>query len=122
MSIAETKGRIDALCDGFMTPIFQELPPGGGEPLNGLGPEDFARVRHGYGCPRCLAKFKTYLVECPVCHYLRDVERDFREAPQLWIDHLNERHKGETEKTRPLTFDEFMAEVAKDPGVEKVKL
>jgi hypothetical protein len=114
------KETLDALLDGFMVPIFHDPASG----LNGLSPADFTRVRLGYGCPKCLAKYKTYLAACPVpgCGWVRDVEQDFVEAPQMWVDHLAERHRGETEKTRPLTFDEFMAEVARDPEIERRKL
>ena len=117
-SLIDAKERMDALVDGFMIPVFHDPLTG----MNGLAPADFARVRHGYGCAKCLAKYKTYLVRCPVCGLERDVLRDFEEAPDLWVEHLHDRHKGETERTRPLTFDEFMAEVARDPDIERVKL
>lgn len=116
-SLADRAASIDALTEGFMTPIFVDERTD----MNGLGPADFARVRHGYGCPRCLAKYKTYLVECPVCGYLRNIEQDFAEAPGMWVDHLNERHRGDTPHTRTVTADEFLSEVARDPNVEKIE-
>lgn len=115
--------RVDAINElvvGWMEPVFKRTDPISGEILNGLAPSDFQRVRSGYGCPRCLAVFKTYLVRCPVCRFIRNIEDDIVAPPQHWVDHLKDRETYETGK--PLTFDEFMAEVARDPDIEKQRL
>ena len=117
--LGKRASEIDELVVGWMVPVMRHDPLDGSRPLNGLGLEDFRRVQAGYGCPDCLAKFKTYLVKCPVCGLERDVYSDMQAPPELWVDHLKERHRNDGEKTKPLGFDEFMAEVARDPNIER---
>lgn len=115
--------RVDAINDlviGWMDPIFTREDPATKEVLNGLGPEDFHRVRAGYGCPKCLAVFKTYLVQCPVCRFTRNVEEDIVAPPQHWVDHLEDRKSYADGK--PLSFDDFMREVNADHSIEKRRL
>ena len=117
------QARVDAINElviGWMEPIFVREDPVTREVLNGLGPEDFNRVRSGYGCPKCLAVFKTYLVQCPVCKFTRNIEEDIVAPPQHWVDHLADRDKIAT--GTPLSVDEFLAEVARDPNIEKQRL
>ena len=112
---------IDALVVGWMDPVFTREDPVTREILNGLGPEDFNRVLAGYGCPKCCAKFKTYLITCPVCSFTRNLEEDIVAPPQHWVDHLKDREEAWT-GGRPLTADEFFAEVAKDKDIEQRRL
>ena len=111
---------INELVVGWMEPVFTREDPITGHVLNGLGPQDFHRVRSGYGCPKCLAIFRTYLVQCPVCHFVRDIEEDIVAPPQHWVDHLEDR-KSYASGT-PLSFDDFMREVNADPDIEKRRL
>lgn len=120
MSINQERvDQINSLVVGWMVPIMKRTDPYTGDVLNGLGPEDFARVQAGYGCPKCLAMFKTYLVKCPACLYMRDVEKDVEATPDLWASHLKARHSHDTPYTRPVSADEFLAEVARDTDVER---
>lgn len=111
---------INELVVGWMEPVFKRTDPVTGHVLNGLGPSDFRRVQAGYGCPRCLAIFRTYLVSCPVCRFVRNLEEDVVAPPQHWVDHLKDREA--VESGVPLSFDEFMSEVLSDPDIEKQRL
>lgn len=113
---------MNSLMDGFMVPIMKRTDPFTGKVLNGLGPDDFERVRSGYGCHQCLAKFKTYLVTCPACGFVRNVEQDIEGAPELWVDHLKQREAGGTPYTKPVDQKTFMDEVAKSRDIEQVRL
>ena len=105
-----------------MIPVMKRTDPVTGEVLNGLGPADFARVRQGHGCPKCLAMFNTYIPNCPVCGYERDILADIKEAPAHWVDHLKDREMEGRQGGTPVSFDEFMAEVNRDPDIEHRKL
>jgi hypothetical protein len=105
---------------GWMVPIYWQEDPITKKRLNGLGPKDFARVMDGYGCPECLAIFNTYLPVCVVCGFRRDIQADVQNAPQHWVDHLNDR-QGEP-VGKPVDIDDFLREVAADKDVEQIKL
>ena len=111
---------INELVIGWMEPIFTREDPITKHVLNGLGPKDFQRVKSGYGCPKCLAVFKTYLVQCPVCRFQRNIEEDITSPPQEWVDHLEDRKAYASGKS--LSFDEFMREVNSDSSIEKRRL
>lgn len=113
--------KVDAInqyVTGWMIPVMKRTDPSTGEVLNGLGLADFGRVKAGHGCPKCLAKFNTYMPVCPACDYARDVLSDVAETPQYWVDHLEDRANG-SQGGRPLTADEFIAEVMADPDIEQ---
>jgi hypothetical protein len=112
---------IDALVVGWMEPVMYRSDPVTGEVLNGLGPADFNRVKSGYGCPKCCAKFKTYLLTCPVCSYTRNLEEDVVSPPQHWVDHLEERNAAWSDST-PVSADDFFAEVMSSPDIDHRKL
>lgn len=43
-----------------------------------LYPEDFEKIRQGYGCPKCLEDYNGLcLATCPVCNHTRDALKDF---------------------------------------------
>lgn len=88
MSQIETLNRI---LDGFMVPIFRREDPVTGRMLNGLGPEDYRRVLDGYACPDCLAKFYTYTAACPLCGWQRNIVNDVQNAPDYWVQHMEDR-------------------------------
>jgi len=115
---------IDSLVVGFMVPIFSEVDPRTGKTVNALGPTDFHRAMSGYGCPDCLAIFRTYLVRCPVCRHQRDVFEDMRQMPEMWRQHLDDRNSGFAHNLKkPLTKfdpDEFIRSVQEDPEVEQI--
>lgn len=112
---------IDRLVVGWMEPVFTREDPATREILNGLAPADFNRVLAGYGCPRCCAKFKTYLVTCPVCAFTRNLDEDVVAPPTDWVDHLAERQEA-WQGGKPLSADEFFAEVMRDRDIEKRRL
>lgn len=117
------QARVDAINElvvGWMDPIFTREDPITKQVLNGLGPEDFTRVKSGYGCPKCLAIFKTYLVQCPVCKFTRNLEEDIVAPPQHWVDHLADRAR--LPEGTPVSFDDFMREINADPNIEKQRL
>lgn len=113
---------INELVTGWMVPVFKRTDPFNGRVLNGLGPDDFQRVQAGYGCPDCLAVFKTYLAVCPACGFTRNVADDVEAPPADWVAHLEDRRNG-TGPANPLaSFDEFMAEVNADRDIEHRRL
>ena len=124
MSISPTKkiDELNTLTEGFMVPIMKRTDPFTGATLNGLGPDDFLRVQQGYGCPQCLAKFKTYLATCPACGFVRDVESDFQQTPDLWADHLRQRHMDDGPSAKPVDVDTFLDEVMKSKDIEHRRL
>lgn len=121
-NLSERAEQIDRLVVGWMVPLMKRTDPHTGEVLNGLGPQDFARVRAGHGCPKCLAKFDTYLPICPVCGYERNILADVQEAPQHWVDHLADRHAEDQQGGTPVSFDEFVGEVLTDSDIEHRQL
>jgi hypothetical protein len=104
-SLDQYASELNTTLKGFLVPIFtKDLP--NGQRLNGLGPDDYQKVKEGYACPECLAEFVTYLVTCPVCRYKRDPDRDILEAPRIWTDHLANRESAPS--LDPRDFDEAM--------------
>lgn len=52
----------------------------------GLGPEDFEKVRQGYGCPECLEDFNgVLLLQCPACGHARNQALDFLPTPDHFL-------------------------------------
>lgn len=122
-SITDRADELNRVVVGWMIPVMKRTDPATGEVLNGLGPADFARVRAGHGCPKCLAMFNTYIPVCPVCRYERNVMADIQDrAPQHWVDHLKDRYDEDQRGGTPVSFDEFMGEVLKDPDIEHRQL
>ncbi len=105
---------------GFLVPVYAEDPLPGREVTYALTPTDMEKVRAGYACPRCLADFGAmYRAKCPMCQHVRDVERDFGEAPEMWVQHQRElQADGPVQRTRARTADEAIAAVMRDPDVE----
>jgi hypothetical protein len=104
--------------NGFLVPVYAEDPLPGREVTYALTPTDMEKVRQGYACPACLADFgQFYRAVCPMCQHVRDVNADFAEAPQMWIDHLAERN-GPATTTRAPSIDDAIARVMRDPNVE----
>lgn len=63
-------------------PIYYDIDRETGRPMWGLGPDDFHKVRLGYGCPECLEDFNgVYISTCPVCGHVRDQASDFWDTP-----------------------------------------
>ncbi len=103
---------------GFLIPVYAEDPLPGREVTYALTPTDMEKVRQGYACPRCLADFGAfYRVKCPVCQHVRDVNADFAEAPQMWVDHQRELH-GPAVATRRPSIDDAIRRVMEDPDVD----
>jgi hypothetical protein len=74
---------------GFLVPEFTELLPDGST-LNGLTKEGFDMVIAGYACGQCLATFKEFTLQCPIC---RQMHTTFApDPPQMWLDYLAERN------------------------------
>lgn len=113
---------IDSLVVGWMEPVLKRTDPISGEVLNGLGPRDFRRVMAGYGCPRCLAKYRSYLVVCPACEYTRNIEEDVQAPPELWTDWVAEMAQEELQGGKPLSADEFIKSVMADRDIDHIKL
>jgi hypothetical protein len=108
-----------SLVKGFLVPIFYDEHTS----RSALGPTDFAKVRDGYACARCLAEYTTYLVRCPVCSHERDLAADLEAPDPLQVDHLREReHTQGMDSPAPRGFDEFMADVNADPDIDHTTL
>lgn len=125
MSLQTKTDDINAVVKGFLIPVFR-TDPASGRKLAGLGEEDFLKVAQGYACANadCLAEFKTYTIECPVCHYVRDIQKDLVAAPQAWTQHLNDREEGyqAPEARNPFSPDRYFKSIADDPDIEQIKL
>ncbi len=114
MSIESVKENLN-LVDGFLTPLFFNEVTG----QSALGPEDFQRVVEGYACAACLAKYKIYLVQCPLCGHCRDLASDLEAPLQDHVDHLKERDRTEGMDTGGgAGFEEFMRSVNSNPDVD----
>lgn len=100
----------------FLVPEFTQKMPDG-RTLNGLSENDFRMVVDGYACGECLAVFAHYTVRCPLCGTTRDVSADVQEAPQLWLDHLAERHASEPVAKQPNTIDDAIRGVMENADV-----
>jgi hypothetical protein len=66
-------------------PVYSRYDRTTGQYMWGLGPDDYERIRQGYGCPRCLEAFEFYTARCPVCRAEIALEREiFSEPPPYW--------------------------------------
>jgi hypothetical protein len=107
------------LVKGFLRPIFFDEHSS----KSALGPEEFAKVRDGYACARCLAEYVTYLPTCPVCGHQRDLAADLEAPDDLHVNHLRERQDTEGVDTgKARTFDDFMKGVNSDRDIDHVPL
>ena len=104
-------------------PIYWSPPLRPGErPLFALTPEDYEKVRQGYGCPECLEDFYgVYMLQCPVCKHIRR-DGEVQAAPIEWQQHVDELNTIDTSKSRTVTPDEFIESVMRDPDIEHRKL
>ena len=122
-SLAERKRELDTTIKGFLRPVFRQYDPVTDRSMNGLAPDDFRKVLEGYACPDCLAEFYTYLPQCPVCGFKRDVALDIQQAPDYWTQHLKDRESGYQAGTPdPANIDQHLARVGGDPDVEHIPL
>lgn len=116
---------INAIVKGFLIPVFR-TDPESGQRLAGLDEESFKKVAAGYACANadCLAEFKTYTIECPVCSYVRDIQHDLVAPPETWVQHLKDREEGYAPDiaSNPFSPDEFFKSVADDSDVEQRRL
>lgn len=98
-----------------------------GKWLNGFASTiAYDRVRAGYACGNCLAKFAIFMAVCPVCHARRDVAADLLPTPPEWQSYWDEHNygtgdgKGGATVTR--TVDEALGSIASSPDVEQIPL
>lgn len=116
---------INRVVKGFLIPIFR-TDPETGRKLAGLDEESFRKVAAGYACANadCLAEFRQYTIECPICGLVRDIHKDLVAPPEHWVQHLKDREEGYAAPiaTNPFSPDEFFQQVAKDPDIEQRRL
>lgn len=82
---ATTRASLDAVA-GFMRTRYREQMEDG-RFVAELYPEDFQRVRDGYGCPNahCLAYFNRRFESCPLCgQQLADPSEIVDYSPDHW--------------------------------------
>jgi hypothetical protein len=87
---------IQRVCVGFEIPEYSDERTG---EHTFSDPEAFERVRLGYSCATCLARFNTYMPRCPLCGNERDVLADMKETPadvQAYWDEANGPSPGRT--------------------------
>jgi hypothetical protein len=92
---------IQRVCIGFEIPEYTDERTG---THTFSDPEAFERVRLGYSCAACLARFETYMPVCPLCGNERDVHADMKETPadmQAYWDEATGPSPGRTE-ARPM--------------------
>lgn len=107
------------LTKGFLIPIFYDEFT----MKSALRPDDFAKVRDGYACARCLAEYVTYLPTCPVCSHQRDLAADLEAPDELHVDHLKERRDTEgIDSGKPRTFDDLMRDVNASADIDHIPL
>ena len=102
-------------------PIYTRPPLIPGErPLFALTPDDYEKVRQGYGCPECLEDFYgVYMLRCPVCGHTRQ-EGEVQAVPHDWQAHADDVESGYAPPVA--TPDEFIRSVMSDPDIEHRKL
>lgn len=107
------------LVRGFLKPIFFDE----NSMKSALGPDDFAKVRDGYACAKCLAEYVTYLPTCPVCAHQRDLAADLEAPDDLHVDHLRERRDTEgIDSGKARTFDDLMRDVNANSDIDHIPL
>jgi|RhiMethySRZTD1v2_1073278.scaffolds.fasta_scaffold02703_17 hypothetical protein len=111
---------------GFLVPEFTQTLPGG-RTLNGVTSEGFKMIQDGYACGECLAMFDRFTLLCPACKTWREIGAVPQQAPQLWLDHIEERYADiPYEKPAvvnpfdPGSMDAAIASVLKSPDVDTV--
>ena len=102
-------------------PIYTRAPIRPGErPLFALTPEDYDKVRQGYGCAECLEDFNgVYMMKCPVCGHIRQ-DGEVVAVPEDWRAHVDDLSSGYAPKVA--TADEFIRSVMEDSDIEHWKL
>lgn len=70
---------------GWMEPVFYGHTEDG-QPIGAMSPEQFERIRQGYGCPRCWQEFAIVFTKCPVCQLdlSGNLDPQVREYPVDW--------------------------------------
>jgi hypothetical protein len=125
VSLQSRADEINSVVIGFLIPIFR-TDAETGKKLAGLDDESFDKVAKGYACANadCLAEFKTYTIECPVCHYVRDIAYDIEAAPTHWVQHLEDREEGYAPSIarNPFSPDDYFKSIAGDSDIEQIKL
>lgn len=108
-----------SMVKGFLVPLFYDEHGRG----SALTTHDFAKVRDGYACAKCLAEYVTYLATCPVCGHQRDLAADLQAPDPLHGAHLLERQTTEGMDTgTPNNFDDFMRGVNANPDIDHTTL
>lgn len=71
---------------GWMEPVFYGHQEDG-QPIAALSPEQFEKVRQGYGCPRCWQEFTVILTKCPVCQLdlTHNLDPQVVDYPEEWV-------------------------------------
>lgn len=77
---------LDAV-DGFIQAHYEYTREDGSRHYALTNRRDFQRIVDGYGCPKCLAKFRQSRNDCPLCDWTRDLSRDIvDQIPPEWVD------------------------------------
>ena len=118
---------------GFLTPAMTGLDPGG-RTLNAFSnPSDVHMIEQGYACGECCAIFTGFRLDCPLCGLPTHVTRQRQETPEMWQQHVDQRHapvktlgvKTEIDLPRsvvPRSVDQFMREIAADKDMDHIPL
>ncbi len=103
----------------FLVPVMSDDPVPGREPRWGLTPEDFARVVHGYACPRCRACWDDgKRLKCPFCLHERTAA-DFLAGVKEWSeqDAYVEEQMANPERTEVQPMHRMVEELSRAHGV-----
>src|SRR5262245_29068829 len=105
-SLNEYADELNATLKGFLTPVFEERDAHSGRIVRAMfTADDVRKLMQGYACPECLAEFRTYLVRCPACNYVR-ADVNVQNAPEEWLQHLRDRQeRGEPKVEVPIQYD-----------------
>jgi hypothetical protein len=104
---------------GWITPVFTREDPVTKELHHLISMEDGERIARGYACGECGAIYDMVMPACVVCS--EPIALELAPMRQEWTDHLKDREEL-PQYGKPLSADEFIAEVMKDPNIEQRKL
>lgn len=112
---------IRSVVTGFLTPLYVGKDPAGRTVNAFTDPEDMKRIASGYACGNCCATFKTFQLECPVCHLATNVSGQATAPPDDWQQFYDE-HNNSSGTTQTRGAEEFLHAVSKDKDIDQVPL
>lgn len=119
LSVSQARIEQLAAVRGWIEPVFTRTDPVTGKQHRLITQADGAKIAAGYACGECGAVYDMVMPGCAVCG--EPIGLQLAPMRDEWTDHLADRAAGGVEG-RPVSTDEFLAEIAADRDIDHRKL